>query len=132
MLQFHQHPGGEHEIAEDVLVLRIVLRKAVVPEAVGQLRGNELTVDALVGLLLEPRGKFRVRCRAQTPLTIPAAIAMAALLLMMDGLLNGTLDSPVFTSMSADHQPLSFHGYSSSTLAMYFRSSFRPPSLCRM
>ena len=65
-------------------------------------------------------------------LTIPAAMAMAAVLLMMPSFVIGTFGSPVATSIVEAHQPSSFHGNRSSTVAMYFRSSFLPPSLCRM
>jgi len=43
-------------------------------------------------------------------LTIPVAMAIAAVLLMIDGLFSGTLGSPVATSIVDAHQPSSFQG----------------------
>ena len=49
--------------------------------------------------------------------TIPADIAIAMFLLIGDGLVSGSFDSPVRTSIVAAHHPSSLHGNRSSTPA---------------
>ena len=59
-LQLPQHMRREHEVAEHVLVLGIVLREAVVPEAIRELGREDLIVNAAVDLAPEARGELRI------------------------------------------------------------------------